>query len=99
MSVEGAPPATQNHPDRDGVEGEVASPAIQSDAGHPLDTPQSGGWPGAECYWCGWPSPPSPCVPSPLDGLSGPAVTGAAGRPGAAGTPTSDGTAGATFGA
>jgi hypothetical protein len=47
MSVEGAPPATQNHPDRDGVEGEVASPAIQSDAGHPLEMPQSGGWPGA----------------------------------------------------
>jgi hypothetical protein len=44
MSVEGARPATQNHPDRDGVEDEVASPAIRSGAGHPLGTPQPGGW-------------------------------------------------------
>src|SRR5687768_5519607 len=35
MSVEGALPVTQNNPDRDGVEGEVASPAIQSDARPP----------------------------------------------------------------
>src|SRR6185295_1255900 len=105
MSVEGATRATQNHPDRDGIEGGVASPAIQSGAGHPLGTPQPGGW---LCpQWCGASggagagaghSSPLSCLPSPPDGLSGPGITGPAGTPGAAGTPLSDGAAGAGFG-
>jgi len=46
MSVEGAPPATQNHPDRDGSRKKWRLQRSVGSAGHPLGTPQPGGWHG-----------------------------------------------------
>src|SRR5688500_2000103 len=54
MSVEGAPPETQNHPDRDGSRAMWRPQRSSPTPGHPLDTPQSGGWPWRRCGLVVW---------------------------------------------